>query len=405
MLLVGEVQRVAPHLLCLIPLGEKCRQPQQSPHGRGDGPQIVQMLRLRRVIGRGQLFQLRLALLHHRADGLFRRLVFLALYDAHPAEGGLHRRHGIPAAPGHLPVTPQTVSHLCKAVAVGVQHRRAVLHKVHHTLQLLRPKLGPAHRVRHHRLTVHAVRQMLRDVRPPLCRLGQPFLRVRVALELAVQLRDQPRQRPVIPSRAQGVRQQGVLPVAAFDGPVKVLQRGLQRPLPQQRRLTLVQHPEIRRQGIALPLLCQKMGVLPQQCRAEGVHGLDVRLIHPQKLAAEVSVLRGLRHPFGQFSGDLAPQLRRGGLGVGDDEEIIDIAAFLRHIAEKPVHQYLCLAGAGGGGHQQAAAPVLHRRLLLLRQFQLCHESPPPSSSSFQNSSGFTGRMYRRRSRSRPSRN
>ncbi|CAN4049190.1 Chromate transporter, chromate ion transporter (CHR) family, partial [Dysosmobacter welbionis] len=154
---------------------------------------------------------------------------------------------------------------------------------------------------------------------------------------------------------------------------IEVLQRPGEHPLADQLGLVIVQHPEVWGQGPAVPLPGQEVGVLPQQRRAEGVHGLDVRLIHPQQLPPELLVPRRLAQPLGQLGGDLAPQLRRGGLGVGDDEEIIDIAAFLRHIAEKPVHQYLCLAGAGGGGHQQAAAPVFHHRLLLGGQGQFCH--------------------------------
>ena len=223
-----------------------------------------------------------------------------------------------------------------------------------------------------------------------------------MTLQLFVGFQHQILQGAVIPARAQRIRQQRAALVQFL---VKPLQYPGQHALAQELCVIFVQHPKVRRQGIALSLLCQKMGVLPQQRRAEGVHGLDVRLIHPQKLAAEVSVLRGLRHPFGQFGGDLAPQLGGGSLRVGDDEKIVDMAVVLRHVSEQPLHQHLRLAGPGGGRHQQAAAPVFHRRLLLLRQLQLCHESPPPSSSSFQNSSGFTGRMYRRRSRSRPSRN
>ena len=183
---------------------------------------------------------------------------------------------------------------------------------------------------------------------------------------LLQKIQHQLRQGGVVPAGAQRIRQ--LLP-ARVQFLVKRLQRPLQYPGAQQLGLTLVQHPEIRRQGVALPLLRQEVGALPQQRRAEGVHRLDVRPVHPQHLPFEMLVPRLLGQALGQLRGDLAPQFRRGGLGIGDDEEVIHIAVLLRHIAEEPLHQHLGLAGTGGGGYQQRTAAIFHHGSLLGCQF------------------------------------
>ena len=223
--------------------------------------------------------------------------------------------------------------------------------------------------------------------------LFQPNSRIGVALELFIGLQHQIFQCAVIPSGSQRICQQGAAFVQFL---IKPAQHPIQHPLPQKPRVVFVQHPEVRRQGIAFSFMGQQMGIFPQQRRAERVHGFDVRLIDPQQLAAEMPVAGRFRQPFGQLCGDLAPQLGSGGFGIGDDEEIVNVAVILRHIPKQPLHQHFGFAGTGGGGHQQAAAAVFHCRLLLLRQVQFCHGSPPPSSSSCQNSSDFTGRIYRR---------
>ena len=216
-----------------------------------------------------------------------------------------------------------------------------------------------------------------------------------MTLQLDMHFQHQLCQASVVPAGTQRVRQHGA---GIVQSVVKCLQHPLQHPLPQQPGIPLVQHPKIRRQGMAVPLPGQQVGVLPQQRRAKGVHGFDVRLIHPQQLVFQVTAVRGLRQPLCQLLGDLALQLRRRRLGVGDDEKVVHMTALLHHIAKQPLHQHLCLAGPGGGRHQQRPAPVLHHSLLLWCQIQLCHCVPLPSpsvsaSTACQNSSAPMGRM------------
>ena len=170
-----------------------------------------------------------------------------------------------------------------------------------------------------------------------------------------------------------------------------------QGPAAEQFRLVLIQHPEVCRQAVG-PLALQQVDVLPQQGRAEGVHGLDVRPVHPVELLLEVVVLRLSGQPLPQLLGNAAPELRRRGPGIGDDEEVVQVAVLLRDISEQPLYQHPCLAGAGGGGHQQVPAPVLHRGALLSGQSDIAHGAPSSvlSSMNCQNASGLMGRMYSR---------
>ena len=229
-----------------------------------------------------------------------------------------------------------------------------------------------------------------RQVRPGPPVLRQPRRRRCVALELFVDLQHQLRQAAVVPARPQRIRQLGP---AVVQPAVKVLQHLTQHPPAHQMGVALVQHPEVRRQCPAVLLPGQQVGILPQQRRTKGIHRLDIRLVDPQELTAQVSVSRRLGQALAKLGCDLAAKLRGGGLGIGDDQEVIHVAVLLRHIAEQPLHQHLGLARAGCGGHQQAAAPVLHHGLLLGRQGQCSHGSPSPSLRESQNSSGFTGRI------------
>ena len=107
----------------------------------------------------------------------------------------------------------------------------------------------------------------------------QPLFRVGVALELFVDLQDQGLQSPVIPPGTQCVRQC----CAPFvQGIIKGLQRPFQHPLAHQRRIALIQDPEIRCQRVLLVIFGQQVCVLPQQRGAEGVHRFDIRPVDPQ---------------------------------------------------------------------------------------------------------------------------
>ena len=70
---------------------------------------------------------------------------------------------------------------------------------------------------------------------------------------------------------------------------IEVLQHPGEHPAAQKGRLVLVQHPEVRREPPLLPAV-QQVDILPQEGGAEGVDGLDVRLVDQQELPLEVAV-------------------------------------------------------------------------------------------------------------------
>ena len=145
------------------------------------------------------------------------------------------------------------------------------------------------------------------------------------------------RQRPVVPACAQRVRQQH--PAGVFvQLAVKILQRPIQHPATQKSRLPLVQNPEVRGQAVFFAVPRQEVNVFPQQRRAKRIHGLDVRLIDPQKLAAQVLIAGMFSQQLAKLRGDLAPQFRGSGLRIGDDEEIVDVAVVLQNIEKQPLH-------------------------------------------------------------------
>ena len=76
--------------------------------------------------------------------------------------------------------------------------------------------------------------------------------------------RHQPLQRPVVPPGAQRLRQLLGLGIPPADALVKLLQYLLQHLHPQQLRLLLIQHPEIRGQA-SLPLRRQQVDVYKRQ--------------------------------------------------------------------------------------------------------------------------------------------
>ena len=82
------------------------------------------------------------------------------------------------------------------------------------------------------------------------------------------------------------------------------------------------------------------MAALPQQGGTEGVDGGDLCLIDQSGLAAQVAVIGILGQTLGQLLGDAPPQLRRGRLGVGDDQKLGDVQPFAGHPVQQPLHQH-----------------------------------------------------------------
>ena len=164
----------------------------------------------------------------------------------------------------------------------------------------------------------------------------------------------------VVPPGGHGVHQPGeVAPLGdVLIAPIQHIVEGAEH---EDARLPLVAQAEVRIQ-------LQQVAALPQKLGAEGVDGGDLGLIDQGGLPPQVGVGGALRQPGGQLLHDAAPQLGGGGLGVGNDQEAVDVQPLPLHPGQEPLHQYPGLAGAGGGGHQQPAAPVVYRGLLFTCQ-------------------------------------
>ena len=167
-------------------------------------------------------------------------------------------------------------------------------------------------------------------------------------------------QAAVVPSGGEGVHQKGKVPLWV-DALVLLLQHILQHLGHHHMALPLVAQAEVRVQ-------IQQVPALPKEGCTEGVNGGDLRLIDQGGLPAEVPVIGGLRQPGRQLLGDAGPQLPRGRLGVGDDQELVQVQPLPGHPVHEPLHQHPGLARACGGGDQQLPAPVIHDPLLFLCQ-------------------------------------
>ena len=164
-----------------------------------------------------------------------------------------------------------------------------------------------------------------RHMGPDFPLFRQPAVWVGVALNLVVEVQHKLLQTAVIPAKAEGIRQ---LQRARRQIAVKFLQHPRQYPAAQQRGLVFIQYPEIRRQP-PFPAEFQQVDVLSCQGCAEGVNGLDIRLIYQQQLPLQMTVAGTRLHPLAQFPGNPLPQLRRRGAGIGDNEEVVHIGLLL----------------------------------------------------------------------------
>ena len=146
-----------------------------------------------------------------------------------------------------------------------------------------------------------------------------------MALDFIVEGQHQLLQPPVIPAKAESVRQ---LLRSRRHIRIKFLQHPGQHPAAEQVRLALVQHPEVRRQPSPLAEV-QQVDVLPEEGGTEGIDGLDIRLVNQEELPLEMAVTGMFRQALAQLLGDAAPELRRRRPGVGDNEEVVHIGFLL----------------------------------------------------------------------------
>ena len=77
-------------------------------------------------------------------------------------------------------------------------------------------------------------------------------------------------------------------------------------------------------------------------------------------------VLRLCAQALGKLLRDLPSKLRRGGLGVCNDQKIVQIRRRILRadLRQKPIDQNLGLSGARCRRNEQRAAPVINDRLL-----------------------------------------
>lgn len=131
-----------------------------------------------------------------------------------------------------------------------------------------------------------------------------------MALDAAVDIQHNGFQPVVIPASGQGVHQAGKVPLIQVG--VGLLQHPVQGLTPQQPRLAVLRHAEIRVQ-------IQLRAALPEQPGAEGVNGGDLGAVNQRGLPLEMGVPRPLLEGLPKRLHNLAAQLRRRRLGKGDD--------------------------------------------------------------------------------------
>ena len=179
----------------------------------------------------------------------------------------------------------------------------------------------------------------------------------------------------VIPSQSLGIHE-GLEIGILRPGCVCLIQYLGHGLLPQLAAFVLIAHPEVRRQIKIRRILPQKLGAI-------GVDGGDLRQVQPLHLPLQMIAAGILRNMLRELGCDLAPQLRRRGLGIGDHQKIVDIGGRrgIHDVLHQPVDQNLGLAGARRCGHQQHTAPVFHSLSLLGRQLLLHSRSSLPIRS------------------------
>lgn len=210
-------------------------------------------------------------------------------------EGKICFPGGVPARGRSLLQALCRVGHGGKGGAVGRLHLGALGHLPQGPAQTATPKLRPLAQVGQEQLAKGGARQRIGHSLPKSSGLLQPLQGMRLALELFIQLQNQPREAAVIPPRAQSLSQEGGVFVSLLQRLIKPVHDPVQHAAAQRSSLLLVQQAVIRCEAASVHRR-QQMDVLPQQAAAEGVHGLDVRLIDPEQLAAQMVVFRLLGH-------------------------------------------------------------------------------------------------------------
>ena len=111
--------------------------------------------------------------------------------------------------------------------------------------------------------------------------------------------------------------------------------------------------------GLEIRRHLQRGKMLLHKMQAEGVHRTDGGPLQAQLLTSQALVGRVCPDGGGKALGDVRPQLGRGGVGEGHDEQAVRLHGMVRVCdeARHPFHQHTGLAGTGRCRYQQAAAP------------------------------------------------
>ena len=150
-----------------------------------------------------------------------------------------------------------------------------------------------------------------------------------MALDPPADVHDHLDQAAVLPAVRHGVHQAGKVTLP-LHGAVAFLQDLGEGFLQQDLGLVLVAHPEIIVQ-------IQTVTLLPEETGAEGVDGGNIRLVNQGSLTTQAGVLGMEGKPVGDLGGNAAFELGGCRLGVGDDQEGVDVAALL-HPAQQTLH-------------------------------------------------------------------
>ena len=367
MLQVGEIQRSPPPLFPGVSLGEIPHQGQKLPRYGAHRRHIL-------GVGGAVLREKALQLLHGGAAGVPPGLGpggHGVVPDAFVApQGG---KADILAGGGFIPALLQGQGEVFQVVQGGAQGGAVARLRLGLGAQALQgflhlpaPKGGEA---------LRPVQQGLSPGGLPRVGKGngglhlppKPGVGVRVALHSVVGVQHHVAEGPVALPGGEGVHQ-GL----EAGGHILIApgQHVLQRFLPKDPLLRPLQKAEIRAD-------IQQLGVFPQDSGAEGMDGADPGLGQQQELPPEMGAWVAAQ-PFPQGGEDPPPQLCRGGAGIGDDEETVQVPA-LGDAREQTLHQHPRLAAAGPGGDEQGAAPMAHGPGLGFRQLEFSH-APPPSA-------------------------
>ena len=370
MLQIGKVHERAAALFGSVARAELQRQPQQALHrGRG-GAQVAKHFFGRFRVLRPQLLHGLLAQVAPRLDLVFQVRVGRIADGFQARERNVRQRLPglVPALQGRARDGAQSGGGLRNAFAVGGHEPlgAGLRHALQQPLQLACPVGGGLARLREQLLPPDGLTCVGHALQPqPVDLRLRPAVGPGVALHFVVEIQNERAEPRVVPPGTGGVRQQaegGVL----VNGGIGVLQQLVERHDLERVGALGVGHLEVRREPHGGAIFAQNVA-------AEAVDGADLRAGAQRALAAEPAVFRVGRDARGDAVENARTQLGRGGAGIGDDEEPVEIDRLLRigEPGHEPLREHAGLAAARGGGDEHRAAARADGALLRRGKVQL----------------------------------